>query len=119
MKLINKETFVIEMQEAIEFKNKQVMDDNEGIITVPDGETKYRWMWFAGVGNHPIMMNVKGAVWTPYPSQAHQYTDNLEAEMVNSLVIGPAGGGKVVPWSQCHKAEGLQIIIPIVHGESK
>lgn len=117
MQIINQEAFVIEMQEAIEFKNKQIMDDNEGLITVPDGEIKYRWMWFAGIGRHPTMPKMLGAVWTPYPSQAFQYKDRAEAEMINSKVIGPAGGGKVTPWSTCHKNEGQQIVIQVMHGE--
>ena len=117
MQIIGKDTFVIEMQEAVGFKNKQVMDDNEGLITVPDGEPEYRWMWFAGIGAHPTMHKVVGAVWTPYPAQAHQYKDRAEAEMINNKIIGPAGGGKVVSWKECHKEEGQQVIIPVINGE--
>lgn len=119
MLIIGKDTFVIEMKEAVAFKNKQVMDDNDGLITVPDGTPTYRWMWFAGIGAHPTMSRVIGAIWTPYPEQAHQYKEKEDAEYVNEKVIGPAGGGKVVLWSRCHKEEGEQLIIPVTHGQPK
>lgn len=116
MHIIGKDTFVIEMKEAVGFKNKQVVDDNEGLITVPDGTPQYRYMWFAGIGTHPTISRLMGAVWTPYPSQAHQYKEKEDAEYVNEKVLGPAGGGKVVSWKESHKEEGEQIVIPISNG---
>lgn len=116
MRIINKTTFVIEtLSPTGKFKNKEVLNEKTGEMeTHPDGEPEREYMWFAGIGRHPQNQKLVGAVWTPYPEQAFRYKDKGEADIVNSLVLGPDAGGSVLSWESCHKAEGRQIIVPII-----
>lgn len=112
MHIINEMRFVIETKAPKNAKNKTIQTD-EGPTIVPDGETEYEYLWFAGVGAHPSLPGVVGAVWTPYPDQAAKYKDKDEANIVNQKILGAQAGGVVLSWDTCHKAEGRQIIVPV------
>lgn len=114
MHIIGKDTFVIETRVPVNAKTKRVWNkEHARMEIVPDGEPEYEYMWFCGMGAHPTNPNVLGAVWSPYPSQGHQYKNKDEADAVNEIILGKQAGGYVLSWKKCHKAEGRQIVVPI------